>query len=370
MKNNYKTQQESLLSEDIRKIIDDEILNVLSETKELLSEEGDFQDPLAQVFLQPFKDVMDTARHGLEKTTTQVWGNAEKLAKQALTLFLPGVPVDAFTADIDERIQSHLQSIDGKYQDVLTRNYNMMRSRDLWGVPFLLNPVLMTGVNLATKAPEVALAGLEAIAGGHPTLTKMRERLKTINTRILGGGFEGGKGGGDTGGGGGDYGGDYGFYDHVERSSSLYKPLNEQAATPNKEQINKTLADQISKAANHPVIQAAIDKSPVAKQLRQIAEQSILEVVQDAISFSTYDEMAKKLGPKFAQQEKQVMSQLPQGATPEQEQAFKNALVPEMKNLIKQMYIKQVQGLAAKAPKGKNTQSDLANIVKKIQGLK
>jgi len=352
----------------LKHLIDLEVQNVIRESRELLQEEGDFQDPLAQVFLQPFKDVMDTARHGLEKTTTQVWGNAEKLAKQALTLFLPGVPVDAFTSEIDERIQSHLQNIDGKYKDVLTRNYDMMRSRDLWGVPFLLNPVLMTGVNLATKSPEVALAGLEAIAGGHPTITKMRERLKTINTRVLGGGFQGGKGAGDAG--GSSDGGDYGFYDHVDRSSSRSKAILEQAAAPTPEEINKNLAAQIAKAGSHPVIQAAIDKSPVARQLRQIAEQSIVEVVQEAIAFSTYDEMVKKLGSKFAQVEKQVMGQLPKGATPEQEQAFKNALVPEMKNLIKQMYIKQVQGLARNAPKGKNTQTDLANIIKKIQGLK
>ena len=365
MPSHEKTQNVSI---HLQQLVDLEVSNVIRESRELLQEEGDFQDPLAQVFLQPFKDVMDTARHGLEKTTTQVWGNALKFAKQAATLFLPGVPVDAFTSEIDERIQSHLQNIDGKYKDVLTRNYDMMRARDLWGVPFLLNPVLMTGINLATKSPEVALAGLEAIAGGHPTITKMRERLKTINTRVLGGGFQGGKGAGDAG--GSSDGGDYGFYDHVDRSSSRSKAILEQAAAPTSEEINKNFAAQIAKAGSHPVIQAAIDKSPIAKQLRQIAEQSIVETVQEAIAFSTYDEMAKKLGSKFAQVEKQVMGQLPQGATPEQQQAFKNALVPEMKNLIKQMYIKQVQGLAGNAPKGQNTQADLANSIKKIQGLK
>lgn len=326
----------------------------------------EYEDPLAQVFLQPFKDIVDTARHGLEKTSTSAWGNAWKLAKQTLTLFLPGVPVDAFTSGMDKKIKSHMDQIDGKYRDVIQRNYDMMRARDLWGIPFLLNPALMTGVGMATKAPEIALAGLEAVTGGHPTIAKMRERLHTINSRVTGGGLDYAKGAGNVGGGGD--GGDAGlsFEGIQNRRNDTRKPLKEQQAAPTQDEVNKALASQIERAGKHPKIQSAIQNSPVAQQMKQIAEMSLVETVKDAIAFNTYDEMKSKMGSKFAETEKQVMAQLPQGATPQQTKEFQDALVTEMKGLIKQMYIKQLEKLLSQSPELK---ADLSRISKQIQAL-
>lgn len=339
----------------LKKLIEEEVAAELSLLRE-------YEDPLAQVFLQPFKDIVDTARHGLEKTTTAIWGNAEKLAKQAATLFLPGVPVDAFTSGIDEKIKAHMNQIDGKYKDVIQRNYDMMRARDLWGVPFLLNPALMTGVGMATKAPEVALAGLEAITGGHPTIAKMRQRLETINSRVTGGGLDYAKGAGHVGGGDG---GDAGM-SFESRRKGTNKVIREQQAAPSQDEINKALASQIERAGKHPKIQSAIQNSPVAQQMKQIAEIALVETVQEAIAFNTYDEMKTKLGSKFAETEKQVLSQLPQGATPEQTKQFQDALVVEIKGLIKQMYIKQLEKLLAQSP---DLKEDLSRISKKIMAL-
>lgn len=340
----------------LKKLITEQVNDIVGT---LLTE--DYEDPLAQVFLQPFKDVIDTARHGLEKTSTKVWGNAEKLAKQAATLLVPGLPVDAFTSEIDNNIKTRLGQIDQKYQAVIQRNYDMMRSRDLWGIPFLLNPSLMTGVDMAMKAPEFVLSTLEAITGGNPTITKMRQRAETINKRVKGGGLGVASGAGWVGGDGGDGGMSF---EGRKRPGRVLAEQEQQ--TP--ENINKALAQQIEKAAQHPTIKNAIKNSKLAKQLKQIATESLLATVQDAINFNSYEEMKSKLGAsgKFAEVEQQMMSQLPQGATPEQIKQFQQALPNQVKALIKQMYIKQLQSLLSKDPESKD---DLSAIAKQIQSL-
>lgn len=344
----------------LRKIISEQLEDVVTS---ILVEE--YEDPLAQVFLQPFKDVVDTARHGLEKTSAKIWGNTEKLAKQAATLLVPGLPVDAFTGEIDNNIKSRLGQIDSKYQSVIQRNYDMMRSRDLWGLPFLLNPAMMTGVDMATKAPEFVLSTLEAITGGNPTITKMRERAATINQRVTGGGLGVASGAGWVGGGGGDYGGDMGF-ENVSRGTK--RPLNEQEQQgPNQEQINQILGKQIAKAAQHPTIKNAMKNSKLVQQMKQIAIDSLLAAVQNSINFNSYEEMKSKLSnSKFAQAEQQMMADLPEGATPEQIKEFQQALPEQVKALIKQMYVKQLEALLKKTPEAKE---ELSSIAKQIINL-
>lgn len=335
----------------LNRLIVEQVDQVLSEV--VLKEE--YEDPLAQVFLQPFKDVVDTARHGLEKTTAKVWGNTAKLAKQAATLLIPGIPVDAFTKDADEKIKSRLGEIDSKYKDVIQRNYDMMRSRDLWGVPFLLNPALMTGVEMASHAPVVVLSTLEALTGGNPTITKMRERANTITQRVRGGGFTGGKGGGS-------------FGESSRNSVKAFREQQEPQQPLSLAQVNKSLGKQIENVLKHPTIQNAIKNSELSKQLRQIGIDSMLSTVQDAISFSSYDEMKQKMSsnPNFAAIEADFMKNLPEGATEQQVAELKNALVGEMKSVIKQVYTKQLEKLLSQSP---DMKKELSGLAKQIQAL-
>lgn len=338
---------------------------LINETLKQELNEG-FEDPLAQVFLEPFTDVINTARAGLEKTTAQAWGNASKLAKQAATLLIPGIPIDAFTEQADEKIKQNLANIDSKYQDVIQRNYDMMRSRDLWGIAWLLNPSLMTGVKLGMKTPEVALGTLEAISGGHPTITKMRKRLETIQQRVKGGGFGAASGAGIVGGDYGDF-GDFDFGESVSRKN--VKAIREQQGapgTPNMDAINKNFMAQIEKAANHPKIKKAIESSPLVNQMREVAIAAMVETVQDAVNFNSYEEMKQKFGSQFSQVEQKLMADLPEGATPEQTKQFQDTLVGEVKNLVKQMYVKQLESLAAQTPEIK---PHMAQAAKQIQAL-
>lgn len=343
----------------LKKLITEQINQVLSDV--LLKE--DYEDPLAQVFLQPFKDVVDTARHGLEKTSAKVWGNTAKLAKQAATLLIPGIPVDAFTKDSDEKIKARLGEIDSKYQAVIKRNYDMMRSRDLWGIPFLLNPSLMTGIEMASQAPVVVLSTIEALTGGNPTISKMRERANTITQRVKGGGL------GIASGAGWVDGGDGGGF--MEGSRNSVKPLREQQEEQpglSLDQVNKNFGKQIANVLKNPTIQNVIKNSELTKQLKQIGIESLLATVQDAIAFNSYDEMKQKMSanPQFASVESELMSKLPEGSSPQQVDELKNSLVGEMKSAIKQVYIKQLEKLLSQSP---DMKKELSGLAKQIQAL-
>jgi len=328
-------QQQKILN----KIIAEEVQRVLAE---------EFQDPLAKAFLQPFADVIDTARRGLEKTTAQIWGNTEKLAKQFGTLLIPLVPIDTWTKEVDAKINDRLKGINSKYQPVIQRNLDNIRSRDAWGIPYLLNPALMTGINLAMGSSEAALQTLEALTGANPTITKMRKRAEEINTRVT-------------------VGSSSPVGESRKPSRNSVKGFREQVepqSTRSPQEVEKALAAQIEKVASHPTIQNAIKNSQLTKQLQQIGRESLISTVADAINFNSYHEMKNKFAsnPKFAQVENQLLSELPEGGTPEQVQQFKNALPDKVKPLIKQMYVQQLQKTLGQAP-------ELSSIVSEIQAL-
>lgn len=336
----------------LNRLIAEQVEQVLSEV--VLEEE--FKDPLAKAFLQPFKDVVDTARHGLEKTTAKVWGNTAKLAKQAATLLIPGIPIDTFTKDADEKIKARLGEIDSKYQAVIQRNYDMMRTRDVWGIAFLLNPSSMFGFELASQAPVAALTALEALTGGNPTISKMRERASMLTKKVHLS---------DVGSGGGSRGG---FGEGSRNSVKAFREQQEPQPTTDPATVNKSLGKQIVKALAHPTIQAAIKGSELTKQLRQIGIESILSTVQDAVAFSSYDEMKQKMSsnPNFAAIEADFMKNLPQDANEQQIAELKNALVGEMKTVIKQVYIKQLEKLLSQSP---DMKKELSGLAKQIQAL-
>lgn len=328
--------------------LEQKILNkiITEEVDRILAEE--FEDPLAKAFLQPFADVIDTARRGLEKTTAKIWGDTEKLAKQFGTLLIPLIPIDTWTKEVDAKTQERLKGINSKYQPVIQRNLDNIRSRDAWGIPYLLNPALMTGINLMMGSSEVALETLEALTGAHPTITKMRKRSEEINKRVT-----------------------VGTSSPVGESRKLsknsVKPFREQVtpqASRSPQEVEKALKTQIEKVSKHPVILNAIKNSPLTKQLQQIGKESLISTVSDALNFNSYDEMKNKFAsnPKFAQVEKQLMSGLPEGGTPEQITQFKNALPAKVKPLIKQMYVQQLQKTLGQVP-------ELSSIVGEIQAL-
>ena len=344
---------------EAEKIILEAMIKKIIKQEDLMVEE--FEDPLAKVFLQPFVDVVDTARHGLEKTTAKAWNNIGNLAKHAAMVMIPGINLKDSIQASEQKLKARLGEIDSEYRDVIQRNYDMMKTRDLWGIAFFYNPALLVGSKYALKAPELALGTLEALTGGNPVIKTMKTRLQGLQQRVRGDRAlsAGVDGAGWVGGGmGDDGGGDFGF-ESVIREQDAAAPPGPGADIP------KNIADQINKAAMHPTVKAAIASSPLVAQMKAIASSVLIEQVQDALNFSTYDEMLAK-HPKMKQQEAQMLQSLPEDATEEQIAQLKEAMLPEIKTNIKSMYIKQLQAMATQTPEIKQ---DLSATLQQINKL-
>ncbi len=111
----------------------------LEEQAQLLKEENIF----VKAFVEPFTDIAQTAFAGLQKNAAALISNSTKLAKQAAIAALPFIATSEITRigeEENQRLQQRLGEIDSEYADVLSRNIETLRTRDMAGIGFLLNP--------------------------------------------------------------------------------------------------------------------------------------------------------------------------------------------------------------------------------------
>jgi hypothetical protein len=350
-----------------------------------LIKEVEFNDPLLKIFVQPFTDIIDTARAGLEKVSGAAWTHIGSLAKQAVSLAIPFLStktLDQIQQDAEQRIEKQLATVNQKYGPALKRNYDTMRDRDLWGVAFLLNPQLFLGIKTAMVAPEVALGALEALTGGHPAIVAMREKLQSLNQRTEP------TGGWDTGGAGAS-GYDLGYWDlgfgdgggmfenkKQPRMVSIYfeqhqqAPVQQQQQQPKqpltKQQINQHLGQQVIAASKNPKIQQVMNNNPVTNEMKKIAVDSIMQTANVIAGLKTYEDYQRYFGEDFKKFEQELFKMIPEKPAPEQEQEFKKQFVPQIRQAVLNMYAQQVQMMAGKFPMIGKQLTDISNKIRSL----
>ena len=348
-----------------------------------LIKEAEFNDPLLKIFVQPFTDIIDTARAGIEKVSGAAWTHIGSLAKQAVALAIPFLStgtLDQIQKDAEQRIEQQLSTVNQKYGPALKRNYDAMRNRDLWGVAFLLNPQLFLGIKTAMVAPEVALSALEALTGGYAPIVAMREKLQSLNQRTEP------SGGWDTGGAGAsgydlgywDLGfGDYGGFGESRKFPSLKKVYYEQHQQApaqqqqprqplTKQQINQHLGQQIIAASKDPRVQQIINNNPVTNEMKKIGTESIMKTAYEIAGLKTYEDYKRYFGEDFNKFEQELFKMIPAKATPEQEQEFKKQFVPQIRQAVLNMYAQQIQMMSGKFPMIGKQLTDISNKIRSL----
>lgn len=219
------------------------------------------EDTVANIFFDPLKSVVQTAKFGIENTVAATTGLIKGILYQLPTLIVPGLKFhyDQFMHDQDKI----MADIEKKYAGVLQKVFTALKSRDLWGFMFLLNPQLMLGQKLLFTAPVVALNALEAITGGNPSVVRLRQWYDSqIQPPPMptdpNGGWMSGAGTYDMGG--------YGDYGGIGLGESIIKE-NSPTATSNP--IDQQLAAQLQALMNDPQIKQQITNSPLLKGLQQ-----------------------------------------------------------------------------------------------------
>lgn len=307
----------------------------------LLAEEG---NDLYNTFIQSFVDVGITAGYGLEKLSAQVQTVVKGFLLGLPTLFVPFLEYDyeAFREEEKEKVDN----VKKKYEKTLQANLDAITSNDAFGLAFLLAPATVLGAQLAVKAPEAALKVLDVLTGGSGVFKNIQQALSGpagIGFHDPGGHTSGAWASGGGGGGYGDY----------------SDGINEEAKKPT-----------IQSAFKDKKVLAAIQKSPIAQQMKRDAVGIIVGHVQRFLGLQDYDQMRKMAqGDVGFNQIGQKLAQMNQsGQVPAQDnQTITQAMVPELKKTYKDFWIKQMQQLAKKYPEAS---TELVNGIKQVENIK
>jgi hypothetical protein len=295
----------------------EQLLNQL--VQKVLREEYNFKsDPIYQAFVQPFTDVLATAKAETEKTFARGIGETQKFLEQTLATIVPFIPPNI--AKIDEKVQERLRGIDDRYRDVYERTWNTIGSKDAQAFTFLLNPTV--GISLLKKGPEAALGVLEMLTGGHPKITSFKERWKGLV------GLKAAPRGPSY-----SMGGD-GYYEHLRSLVRGREFLFEDEAAQQQQQMLKELEALLK----DPEIHQKAANSPATQYFKQLGTQIIGDLMEPIESLKTFDDLT---GLVDANTKKQLESEVPPGerakvaneALPTIKQGYKTAL----EAMIKQM---------------------------------
>lgn len=313
----------------------------------VINEEG--ENPLWNTFIQPFIDVGTTAAYGIERLSAQVQTVVMGFILGLPTLFDPFLEYDyeSFREEEWERVEE----IKKKYEKVFHANLEALQSNDAFGVAFLLAPTKVLAGQLAVKAPYAAIKALDILTGAAaPPLARLGQSLSepaSIGFHDPGGHSLGGWA---AGGGGGDYGGGDGVYE---------------AKKPDP----KTLSTKLQSILKDKKVQAQIQNSPIAKKMRRDGVNLIVNHVKKFMTTNDYNQMRKMAkGDVGFSQIGQKLSQLNQsGQVPTQDNPVVTAaMVPELKKIYKEFWVKQLQNLIRQYPEAND---ELLQGIKQIQAL-
>lgn len=334
MANNSKKQTANL----------EELISLLAETY-LLSE--DSPQRLRDIFLQPTKDLIQTAAYSTEKLSASIQKTIKGLSLLIPTLIIPGLEFryDLFAKDEQEK----LDAIKKKYGEALARNWEAIKDPDVFGFLLLAYPESMLGFAALKKSPLAFLRVLEVVTGGLEPVRVMRQNLESTaaytprqthyndpNARNFGaaGSYVG------------DYFGDYGGTGLTEAPS----------ITPNNQTFisseNPELIGQIQVLLQNPLVQQAISNSQLFKDMKAQAVAIFVDPVKNIMAVKNFDDFKNFINPDNVQEVKnsilnsadyQKMSEQDKNKTVEM-------IIGQVKNTYKKEYIKWLTKLVNQHP--------------------
>lgn len=311
----------------------------------VLKEEGD--NALYNTFIQPFVDVGTTTAYGIEKLSSQVQTVFQGFLYGLPTLIMPFLEFDY--EKFREEEKETIEAIKKKYEKTLQTNFEAITSNDAFGVAFLLSPYNVLAAQLAVKAPERALQVLDILTGGSDILAGLRKSLAGVAS--IGFHDPGHHPAGAWSGGGGGYGGDF--------DGGMY----EAAGAP------REASRQMQQALKDKKLYQAVQKSPIATQMRRDGVKVVVDHIKKFMSITDYDQLRKMAqGDVGFNQIGQKLGQLNQsGQIPAKDNAVVTAaLVPQVKKAYKDFWISHLQKLSDQYPEAR---AELAAGIREVQTL-
>ena len=370
-----KKRQRQLLEVFIEEAVDEALKD-----KILYEQQNYSGDMLYKAFAEPFTDIFKTAQHSAEKIFATASSEAGTLAKQLAFLLIPFIKPDAgslknMAAQDRQKMASRLGQIDGKFKDVIDRNWKAFNNPDVWGTLFLMHPQLAIAQKLSVKAPEVALELLSTLTGGNESVERILNSYRQMRTGGGAGGpstpyqadysqYQGYSQWGQEGGGG-----DYGGIDEQQQPQAAPQPARAQqptiqqtpvqqasqpAAQPQQAQQQpkqpgnvKTWAQQqVLKLLKDPTVKKQMATSKIAKAMQAEAVRYIINAAKKDLNLN-FGQIKAKAGGDFARMLGELEKKLGPETTKniETNPEMQKKVVDEVKALLKPAYIKQLEAL-------------------------
>lgn len=210
--NEKNKDQEQRIQSLVEELISEELEQFLFEEEEILIKED---SAMYKTWIEPFADILKTAKHGLESSIASITGNVRKVAIQFALSAIPFISAKEIARIGEEEslnIEKRLSELDSQYADVLKRNWDTLRTKDVAGLALLLNPSLTVGTHVALESPALALGLIEILSGGNPKIVALRKKAEELSKKVKAPSGPSGSDDSASGGSGGDYGwgGDFG----------------------------------------------------------------------------------------------------------------------------------------------------------------
>jgi hypothetical protein len=357
---------------DNKKKLQNLIEDLAREEVEIIYEQAITSNVLYQAFIQPFMDVINTAKAEATKLIAITKENVKKTAKQALYLVLPTVAASAIKEaqqEADRAISEKIKAVNDEYKEVYQRTWDTLRSSDAFGLLFLLGPALPFGANftlayrMMRQSPLAVLSMFEMLSGGDPRIANLRQRYtSTFRAPVAYGGGMKGAGPG--------YAASVGWGDIGPGSDigESYNPIREQEQQqkrpPSKDEILKKMTQELQQILKSPDVKAKIANNAITKDFQQAGIKAITATLEPVLKANDYDTLKNIVGPQqFAKMEAEIKKSMPQSEkmTPELEQQFEQQFVDEFKNVYKTMIVNQLKQAAEPG-----TEKIIDNIIQQI----
>jgi len=367
----------------LKQLIEEQVVLCLANKKHTLHEVD-----LYQTFVQPFADVVDTAKHGIQSVASTTVSNLSSLIHQTALWALPYVPglTDAGAmAKVDknhsDNLKARIESLNSQYKDVLDRNWDTLVNSDLGGLMFMANPQLVLGAKLLGAGAAVGRQGaiealqlIDMFSGGSDLAQRTIGWLQQPHTsygaakaRAGGGSYFTSSGHGD---GGMGQGMDYGSYaDAGADYGGLYEQQAQSQPSRTAQQPTAKSIDykaMVQKILNDPRTKQAMASSQTTATMQAAAVSTIVNNAKRFLKFS-YQDLKGNAGSNY-QEFLKAVKQNPKFSNVDIDKNIKlqEEIVKAVKELIKNKFATQLKTLGSS---NTNLQPTIQQAIKQISAL-
>ncbi len=273
-----------------------------------------------------FVDPLKTTTAFTEKFSSKIQKIAGKLSERIMSIIIPGYTADFERFDQEE--QERLNLIHDKYKNIYGRTDWHLFTGDAALMAFLYAPHQYLTARVVRQAPDAALAMLDSLAGGNPTILGFTKRARDFTKRFK-------------------------HYGRMRGGPTSPNPIPVENTTRNNNIINEGLLDKIKDFFSKKEVANAIENSPVAQSMQKDAEQYVKNWTNNFVNMTKQSMADKEIINKAAESDQDLSNEIRSMGQEEKQKVSKLATVGS-KKAIKKIASEKINEKINQLPGGKS----------------